>query len=175
MSGETMLILGIDPGPTTSGVVVYDSAARRVVYSDKAATEREITYIYDPYNDIESRIPLDHIVIERPAAMGPMGAGKVGHMLDTAWAAGRLEAWAQSMGADWGVHTLTRREVLRNLGVMSGKGSADARVRAACIADHGGTQRAAVGVKREPGPLYGVTSHSWQALGLVLAWLEMDE
>jgi len=170
-----MIILGIDPGPVTSGIVIYDSEARKVVYSNKAATEREITYIYDPYDDIESMIRLDHIIIERPAAMGPMGAGKVGHMLDTAWAAGRIEAWSQSFDNGADVHTLTRREVIRHLGVMSGKGSADARVRAACIADHGGSKRVAVGLKASPGPLYGVSSHSWQALGLVLAWLEMNK
>jgi hypothetical protein len=71
---------------------------------------------------------------------------------------------------------MTRREVLRHLGVLSGKGSADSRVRAACIADHetpGGPP--AVGRKASPGPLYGVTSHAWQALGLVLAWLEMNK
>ena len=167
-----MLILGIDPGPNASGVVVYDSVARRVIHSDKTATETDIGLLLIPTH----KFRLAHIIIERPAAMGPMGAGKVGHMLDTAWAAGRLEAIAEranSTGTT--VHTLTRREVVRHLGVMSGKGSADARVRAACIADHGGTQRAAVGVKREPGPLYGVSSHSWQALGLVLAWLEINK
>ena len=74
------------------------------------------------------------------------------------------------------IETMTRRQVLRHLGVMSGKGSADSRVRAACIADHetpGGPP--AVGRKASPGPLYGVSSHAWQALGLVLAWLEIYE
>ena len=68
---------------------------------------------------------------------------------------------------------LTRRQVLRELGVMSGTGSADSRVRRACIADHqtpGGPP--AVGRKASPGPLFGVSSHAWQALGAVLAWLE---
>ena len=67
---------------------------------------------------------------------------------------------------------MTRREVLRHLGVLSGKGAPDSRVRAACIADHevpGGMP--AVGRKGSPGPLYGVSSHAWQALGLVLAFL----
>ena len=108
--------------------------------------------------------------MERPAAMGAIGSGVVGHMLDTAWTAGALSEALLLHG--YTVSTMTRREVLRNLGVLSGKGSPDARVRAACIADHetpGG--RPAVGRKASQGPLYGVSSHAWQALGLVLAWL----
>lgn len=162
-----MIVLGIDPGPQTHGAVVYDTDARRVLWSSKAITS---------YNVIEwlilERMKPDAIVIERPAAMGALGVGIVGHMLDTAWQAGAL--WGQL----WQVwkrapHTMTRREVLRALGVLSGTGSSDARVRAACIADHetpGGPP--AVGRKATPGPLYGVSSHGWQALGLVLAWLE---
>lgn len=173
-----MIVLGIDPGPITSGVVVYDSEARRVLYASKAATAvgledgaryagRETTP--DGRVTVGPR-RIDVVLIERPACMGPLGAGKVGHMLDTAWAAGGLERRWLHTGHR--VHTMTRREVLRDLGVLSGKGSADSRVRAACIADHGGSKTVAVGTKKAPGPLYGVSSHAWQALGLVLAWLE---
>lgn len=155
------LILAIDPGPETHGAVVYDTDDRRVLWAVKAARTGDIS-------DICRGQELSAVLIERPAAMGPMGAGKVGHMLDTAWAGGSLAREWQGYG--FPVHTMTRREVLRGLGVLSGSGSSDSRVRAACIADHGGD--GAVGRKSAPGPLYGVTSHAWQALGLVLAWLE---
>jgi len=78
-------------------------------------------------------------------------------------------------GLGFPVRTMTRREVLRGLGVLSGSGSSDARVRAACIADHGGGKAAAVGRKAAPGPLYGVGSQGGRALGLVLAWLEVRD
>ena len=120
-----MRVLGIDPGPTTHGAVLYDTVERRVVWSSKAATR---TDLYE--------------------------------LVDASGSAGLL------------AHTMTRREVLRHLGVLSGKGAPDSRVRAACIADHqtpGGMP--AVGRKGSPGPLYGVSSHAWQALGLVLAFL----
>ena len=32
-----MVIVGVDPGPVTHGAVIYDSVARRVLWSDKAA------------------------------------------------------------------------------------------------------------------------------------------
>lgn len=159
-------MLGIDPGPETHGAVVYDTEARRVQWAVKAARAGDIS-------DTCRKWGISAVLIERPAAMGPMGAGKVGHMLDTAWVGGALAREWQGYG--YPVHTMTRREVLRGLGVLSGSGSSDARVRAACIADHGGTQAAAVGRKASPGPLYGVSSHAWQALGLVLAWLEMTK
>ena len=161
-----MIVLGIDPGPETSGVVVYDSAndSAPLLYVNKAATETDIRGLFSKWAEHA------HVVIEQPACMGPLGAGKVGHMLNTAWQAGRFSADAEAYVGANRVHTMTRREVLRGLGVLSGTGSPDSRVRAACIADHGGD--GAVGRKSAPGPLYGVTSHAWQALGLVLAWLE---
>lgn len=178
-----MILLGIDPGPETHGAVLYDSRARRVLWASKAATPEQLWewfHVHDGLDDVSVLLSeacdFDRpftVVIERPAAMGAIGVGVVGHMLDTAWEAGRLAQVA--LGADCPTYTMTRREVLRSLGVLSGKGSADSRVRAACIADHetpGGPP--AVGRKASPGPLYGVTSHAWQALGLVLAWLEMN-
>ena len=159
-----MIVLGIDPGPETHGAVVYDTEARRVLWSRKAATPAEALMCATFYG-------VSVVLIERPAVMGTLGPGILGHMFDTCWEAGRISAQAEQRG--YRVETMTRREVLRHLGVMSGKGSADSRVRAACIADHGGTQVAAVGRKASPGPLYGVSSHAWQALGLVLAWLEV--
>lgn len=168
-----MIVLGIDPGPQTHGAVVYDTDARRVLWSAKAIESI----------DLETKVNRMHaaglrpfrIVIERPAAMGVIGVGMAGHMLDTAWVAGRLAGVLGEVHAIK-IETMTRREVLRHLGVLSGKGSSDSRVRAACIADHetpGGPP--AVGRKASPGPLYGVSSHAWQALGLVLAWLEMTK
>ena len=159
-----MVIVGIDPGPVTHGAVIYDSRNRRVLWADKAADWRSIMDESESHN-------AERCVVERPAAMGGLQVGKVGHMLDTAWEAGRVAAHFQIAGLP--VHEMTRRQVLRSLGVMSGTGSADSRVRAACIADHqkpGGPP--AVGRKATPGPLFGVSSHAWQALGAVLAWLE---
>jgi hypothetical protein len=163
-----MIVLGIDPGPETHGAVVYDTQERCAVWAEGRITRAALRDVLA--NDLDR---ITAVVIERPAAMGPMGAGKVGHMLDTAWAAGELAAMCRGLG--YPVRTMTRREVLRGLGVLSGSGSSDARVRAACIADHGASKSAAVGRKANPGPLYGVSSHAWQALGLVLAWLEVRE
>ena len=161
-----MRVLGVDPGPKTHGAVVYDTVERRVVWSSGKATFNEVDWAYWDYC-------CDHVVIERPSVMGALGPGIIGHLLDTAWTAGELFAVLSMDGSP--VRTMTRREVLRHLGVLSGKGSPDSRVRAACIEDHqtpGGPP--AIGRKASPGPLYGVSSHAWQALGLVLAYLNKE-
>ena len=105
-----MVIVGVDPGPVTHGAVIYDSVARRVLWSDKSADWMKIM-------DESERHKAKRCVIERPAAMGGLGTGKVGHMLDTAWEGGRMAANFQLAGIP--VHELTRRQVLRELGVMS--------------------------------------------------------
>ena len=51
------------------------------------------------------------------------------------------------------------------------KGNKDAMVRAALIELHGGTRQVAIGTKQNPGPLHGVSSHAWQALGVVATHL----
>jgi hypothetical protein len=120
-----VIVLGIDPGPETSGVVVYDVLTQHdpIAYVNKAATESDIRGLFSKWAEHA------HVVIEQPACMGPLGAGKVGHMLNTAWQAGRFSADAEAFCGANRVHTMTRREVLRELGVLSGTGSADSRVR----------------------------------------------
>ena len=61
-----------------------------------------------------------------------------------------------------------RREVLRALDV-TGKGNRDSLVRQRLIEMHGGERRAAMGTKKAPGPLYGVSSHAWAALAVAVA------
>ena len=64
-------------------------------------------------------------------------------------------------------HTYYRREVLQALHCAR-KGNKDSLVRAALIEMHGGDKSAAGGNKKNPGPLHGVSSHAWQALGVVV-------
>jgi hypothetical protein len=149
-----MIVLAIDPGPVTCGVVLYDSTARQVLNSYKAATVDEALSLcrgleYD-------RIEL--VAIERVQSMGQAGAS----LLQTSEVVGRLHQRALDSGLP--VVLLYRREVCSHLHVH-GAGK-DAQVRQRMIEAHGGSQELAVGTKRNPGPLYGVASHAWQALGL---------
>ena len=156
------LILGIDPGPSTSGMVLYDPNDRRVIQSWKAADEHEVQhYVRGMYRGIRSGLTRQ-VVVEQVSAGPRMGAS----LLETQLRAGRSGGWwdVLSIPGD----ALSRRDVIRALGCTAKKPSRDSQVRATLIERHGGST--AIGKKSEPGPLYGVASHAWQALGLVYAY-----
>ena len=156
-----MIILGIDPGPTTCGVVVYDTVARRVL---AAASTLDVRTALEWAAD---RTPYDHthdvVCIEQVMSTGQAG----NDLLRTAEVCGRLYQRATD-DSTASVVLIPRRAVCSMLGI-TGKGK-DAQVRDVLIEMHGGSKRAAVGTKLAPGPLYGVSGHAWQALGVVKAW-----
>ena len=148
-----MIVLAVDPGPTTSGVVVYDG--KRVLYAAKNDT------IADVYALIEDNPHgADLVACERVQSYGIAGAS----LLRTAEVYGAICRTASvSRLIFTGIY---RRDVCNALHV-TGKGR-DQQVRQRMIEMHGGSKAEAIGTKRAPGPLYGVTSHAWQALGLAV-------
>ena len=153
-----LIVLGIDPGPTNCGAVLYEAEARRVHFAWKSLTVAEALAA------IECRPQL--VAIERVQSYGIAGAS----LLQTARSAGRLEQAAQGLRLP--TRLIYRREVLRALDV-TGKGNRDALVRQRLIEMHGGERRAAQGTKKAPGPLYGVASHAWAALAVAVAAQEV--
>lgn len=155
MTSRSRRVLAIDPGPLTCGVVWYVDGA---VTGAKAAL---------PVEDVlrvvaTTRYP---VACERVQSYGVAGAS----LLRTAEVYGRIEQAAAHAGVPHvGVY---RREVLAALDV-SGRGTRDARVRQRLIEMHGGSRAVAVGTRAAPGPLYGVTSHAWQALAVAVVALD---
>ena len=167
-----MLILAIDPGTRASGVCLYNGSSRRVIWSCKqlenkqalalcrsnlpgfAAVVMDLTPTSDGWRGLFT------IAVERVQAQGIAGNDV---MLTCEWSARFLEA-ADSAGHATRWHY--RREVCRHLDVVGA--NKDAQVRARAIELHGGDRKAAQGTKKEPGPLYSVAGHAWQALGLAL-------
>lgn len=154
-----MIVLAIDPGPTVSGVVIYDHNRRRVIKSMKAATEQEAL------SEITFSPPEYVVAVERVQSYGISG----GSLLQTAEIGGsfRRRALDESHDFEWRY----RREILKSLDV-TGKGSRDALVRNRLIEIFGGTKEIAVGKKATPGPLYGVSGHAWQALAVAVVVAE---
>lgn len=101
------------------------------------------------------------LVLERMQSFGrPIGRD----VLETARWSGRFEqAW---FGGPGEAHWLTSTETKKILGVPTGGG--DAGVREALIDRWGGKEKA-IGNKKNPGPLYGIHTHAWRALGLAVA------
>lgn len=150
-----MILLGIDPGPTTSGVCVYDATSAPFVVASHARLRwhdaREWLRAY----------PNALVICERTQA-GPPST----QVVLTTEIVGRVQEACDLLG-----HQLVlkyRREVLQALGCAAA-GNKDALVRQVLIGMHGGDGLTAVGHKKRRGPLWGVSSHSWQALALCVA------
>ena len=162
-----MLILGIDPGTTTSGVVFYCTESRAVLASASALTADEVI------RWIRGGTPtpyLHHrVIIEQVMSQGQSG----NDLLRTAEASARFWQVADDVDClDLPPVYMPRREVCSALAISGG--GKDGQIREAMIELHGGSKVAAVGSKKAPGPLYGVTGHAWQALGLVRGWMARE-
>lgn len=163
MTAPARIVVGVDPGPRVSGLVAYDAVLRRVVYTrGEAPIEDVCEYIYTIYTDAWRTDAL--LAIERVQSQGHGGAD----LFATAEVVGRV--WQRALDAGWAADRILlvyRRQVCRVLDVAGG--GRDAVVRQRMIEMHGGTRAVAVGTRRLPGPLYGVSGHAWQALGLAVA------
>lgn len=158
-----MIVLGIDPGPTHCGAVIYDSDERGIVLAWKSLSVSDAIEMVGRHGPTGA---LDLVAIERVQSYGIAGAS----LLRTAEVGGMLHQCASNLGLD--VVWLYRREVLRGLDV-TGKGNRDSLVRQRLIEIFGGDRKTAQGTKKQPGPLYGVSSHAWQALAVaVVAGME---
>ena len=190
-----MLVLAIDPGSTRSGWVVYDCAAKRVLAAgddDNKIVCSLIPLWTDPSTE-KARLVVeafashgqasmgaasmcdqavrhkDWSLVSKAAMMARTGATAAGNMVEAACWLGMFCAAAGETPAT--VAKLTRKDVLKAMHIAS-KG-ADAAVRAELIRHFGGKD--AIGTKKAPGPLYGVTGDAWQALGLAVVYAAQVE
>lgn len=142
------MIIAIDPGPEKSAVLQWDGAT---VTNPRILPNEELR------NWVAYTAPLDNpIAIEMIACYGmPVGA----ETFNTVLFIGRLqELWSSKM-ADF--HLIYRRDVKMHLcGTMKAK---DPNIRQALIDRFG-----VVGTKKNPGKLYGVSSHLWSALAIAV-------
>lgn len=147
-----MLILAIDPGPKKGGVVLWDSEAQAVVSADVAPNTELL--------DVVSAVPADVFAFEMIASYG-MAVGR--DTFETLVWSGRLvQRWTDMPCiAPRPVLRVYRQDAKRCV-LRTHKGS-DSDVRSALIDRIGH-----VGTRKNPGPLYGVTSHAWAALAVAV-------
>lgn len=139
------LTLAIDPGTTQSGWVLFDG---RRVY--KSGTDSNATVLR-----MIATSEADELAVERFEARGmPMGEDSIETVI---WTGRFVQAWRSPES----VRLVKRREVKSHLcGSAKAK---DPNVRQALLDTVG-----PVGLKRSPGPCYGVTSHAWAALAVAV-------
>lgn len=166
-----MMILGIDPGPRTSGAVVLDATAWPPTVLRAESGAEDPLHLMPPWMD---RRDTWVVVIEWLTSYGAAVGAEV---LDTARAVGRLEERARRYGV--AVHLITRPDV--KLELTQSRRSKEAQVceavrqiyRDASKACGGGADPCR-GTKRQPGPLYAVSGHAWDALAVALAWIRIS-
>ena len=143
-------LLAVDPGTTESGWCLFDG--RRVLDSGTLPNGAMLEHI--------RAAGVDRLAIEMIDCLG-MPVGR--EVFETCLWIGRM---VQSWRDPDAVRLVYRREVKLHLcGTARAK---DANIRQALIDRLG-----PVGVKKAPGPLYGVKSHAWAALAVALTATEV--
>lgn len=154
------LVIGIDPGTEQSAYVAFDG--ERVTMHDMAANISLVGMLRGLRPE-----SVTAIVFEQIENMG-MPAGR--ETFETVFWTGRLFQVATSVVGISKVERLPRRAVKLHLcGSMKAK---DPNIRQALIDRFGGSKAAAVGVKSQKGPLYGISKHEWAALAVSVTWFD---
>jgi hypothetical protein len=155
-----MTILAIDPGTTESGWCIYDGA--RVLDSGVMGNAEMLYAIPD--------VPADRLAIEMIASYG-MPVGR--EVFETCVWVGRF---VQACRAPEKVELVYRKDVKLHLcGTAQAK---DPNVRQALLdmfPRTGGGKTPQIGTKDQPGPLYGVSSHAWAALGVAVTVMAQNQ
>jgi len=153
-----MNLLCIDPGTTMSGVVVYDG--ERILESHPEIDNDDLleSIAYSGYL-------ADRMAIEMVACYG-MPVGK--DTFETCvWIGRFIERFPGE--CDF----IYRKDV--KLALCNSMRAKDGNIRQAILDRFpatGGGKTPQIGIKKKPGPLYGVSTHAWSALAVGITWFE---
>lgn len=155
-----MRVLAIDPGTEQSGWCIFDGA--EVVMSGVNQNEDVLNMVVEHRDG--------GLAIEMVASYG-MAVGR--EVFETVRWIGRFQqAWHRPDD----VALIFRRDV--KLFLCGTTAAKDANVRQAIIDRFpatGGGAKPQIGTKQQPGPLYGVSSHAWPAIGVAMLWCERNK
>lgn len=153
----SLLVIGCDPGPTASAVVMFDG-------------ERVLHATHGPNEDIEEWLrdlsrPNDKLVLvlEKVESFG-MAVGA--EVFETVFHTGRFTVVFEP--CRW--ERLPRRVIKQHL--CHTARATDANIRQALLDRFGGAEKA-IGKKASQGPLYGLKGHLWSAFAVAITWFDM--
>lgn len=158
-----MRILAIDPGTTMSGFVVWDTDAKRI--HRHGIPKNEFLLL-----SLETAV-VDCMAIEMIAGMG-MAVGQ--SVFETCTWIGKFEDRWDRHHPESCRSRVTRMAV--KMHICGNTRAKDANIRQALIdrfEPTGGGKIPQIGTKKQPGPLFGVSSHVWPALGVALTSLKL--
>jgi hypothetical protein len=149
-------VLAIDPGTTDSAVVLYDNAARKVVGHDYVQNEKVFPIIRNSHF-------VEYVIVEMVACYGmPVGA----EIFETCVWIGRFLHEAERLG----IKTDRIKRLKVKMALCHDSKANDANIRQAIIDLFGPGRERAIGTKKMPGPLYGISGDLWAALAVAIAW-----
>lgn len=159
------MILAIDPGPEQTAWMLYDEETNKPVEFDKADNDvvasQFTTFAYQNYRP--------RVAIEMVASYGkPVGK----EVFETCvWIGRFIETSLQTFGAKPSL--VYRADVKMNLCHCTAKVT-DAVIRQALIDRFGPGKEKAIGKKKTPGPLYGISADEWAALALAVTFADKN-
>jgi hypothetical protein len=148
------MIIGIDPGPTQSAFVLFDG--ERVWNPNTVANDVLISVIPFPsHADPNVIVAVEHLQC--------FGLAVGAETFETAYFIGEIRRACRYREVSF--EKVMRSEVKMNL--CHSMRAKDANIRQAILDRFGGRENA-VGRKKSPGPLYGVSGHVWSALAVAV-------
>lgn len=160
--------LCIDPGTTESGYVSYDG--EKVHNYNSGIKNGDMLDRVMLNGKYYNAIPHDIIIIEMISSYG-MAVGK--ETFETCVWIGRF---IQAFYAPEKVYMIYRRDIKMHL--CNNMRAKDTNIRQAVLdrfPSIGGGKTPQMGTKKQPGPLYGITSHAMSALALGITYFETEE
>jgi hypothetical protein len=152
------VILAIDPGPVQSAWLVLGHTAPRAfaIYNNQA--------LLDAFRAGDFTLDIECVVIEKIESFG-MAVGA--EVFETVYWSGRFAEAARPFD----VERIGRLKVKTTL--CHDSRAKDANIRQGLIDRFTTPEQPAIGLKRSPGPLYGVAGDVWSALAVAVAWTEL--
>ena len=157
-----MKLLAIDPGNKQSAYVVYEN---KKILEAGISPNQELLYNIK-YDFLDEGLIPDHLAIEMVACYG-MAVGET--VFDTCVWIGRF---IQAFNGDF--TQVYRKDVKMHL--CNSMKAKDANVRQAIIDKYppiGGGKIPQIGIKKQPGLLYGFHDDMWAALGVAITFSEI--
>ncbi len=160
----TMILLALDPGTEKSGYVVLSRERENQIRIVESCPD---IYNHELLKKIKNTTGYNKMAIEMISSYGmPVGATTFNTVL---WIGRFLEAFGEE-----GTELVYRKDV--KLHLCGSAIAKDANIRQAIVDKFpatGGGKNPQFGIKKQPGPLYGITSHSISALAVGLTYLKL--
>lgn len=164
MQTSARMVLAIDPGNEQSAFVVLDARGQLVRHG--IHRNEELRMYTREWGIV---CPSAELAIEMVASYG-MAVGR--EVFDTCvWIGRFIEAWVGDDPQHLRPFTRVYRSDVKSH-LCHNSRAKDANIRQALIDKFGPGKERAVGTKKQPGPLFGVTADVWAALAVAVTWRE---